>query len=245
MTKQIMLQKIYKQIKKQIKNAAFQLTGRFSHLKIGIKCNHIWYGNDYGGFYVCPDLLNKESVVYSFGIGEDISFDKAIIDKHNCNVHGFDPTPKSIKWVSSQNQIPNFHFYAYGLDSKSGAVDFFMPFNDNHVSGSLVIQNNVSEQKKVIVEMKSLFDITNSLKHNHIDIVKMDIEGSEYEVLDSIFEANISINQFLVEFHERFFENGKEKSIQFINRMKKHGFEIFAISDSYEELSFINKKFCS
>ena len=230
-------------LKNKIKKIILKLTGKFSHLKKGISCAHIWYGNSYGGFYVYPELLDENTIIYSFGIGEDISFDNAIIEKHSCKVFGFDPTPKSINWIANQKKNPNFHFYGFGLDSKSGFVDFYLPNNDEHVSGSLLKQKNVSELKKVSVEMKSFEDIIKELGHNQVDILKMDIEGSEYEVMDNILASKLSINQILVEFHERFFADGKDKTIEVIKKMKKNGYEIFAISDSYEEISFIKKSF--
>ena len=33
-------------------------------------------------------------MVYSVGLGQDISWDKALIEKYRCEVYGFDPTPK-------------------------------------------------------------------------------------------------------------------------------------------------------
>jgi FkbM family methyltransferase len=228
-------------IKNKIKKLILEITGRFSHLKKGIICKHIWYGNTYGGFYIYPELLDENTIVYSFGIGEDISFDNAIIEKHNCKVFGFDPTPKSINWIANQKTNPNFQFYGFGLDSKSGFVDFYLPINDDHVSGSLLKQTNVSELKKVSVEMKSFKDIVEKLGHKNIDVLKMDIEGSEYEVLDSILDSKVSITQILIEFHERFFADGKDKTIDIIKKMRKNGYEIFAISDSFEEVSFIKK----
>ncbi len=218
-----------------------EITGKFSHLKKEISCKHLWYGNSYRGFYVCPELLDENAIVYSFGIGEDISFDNAIIEKHSCKVFGFNPTPKSINWIANQKTHPNFQFYCFGLDSKSGFVDFYLPINENHVSGSLLKQTNLSEFKKVSVEMKSFEDIIEKLGHKNIDVLKMDIEGSEYEVLDSILASKVSITHILIEFHERFFADGKDKTIEIVNKMKKNGYEIFGISDSFEEVSFIKK----
>ena len=43
--------------------------------------------------------LNSKSVVYSIGIGTDASFDLELINTFNCEIYGFDPTPKSIRWV--------------------------------------------------------------------------------------------------------------------------------------------------
>ena len=71
---------------------------RFSHIKKQITCPVHWYGNDYGGFYLNPNIIKDGSTIYSFGIGEDISFDKAVLEAHSVQIFGFDPTPKSIKW---------------------------------------------------------------------------------------------------------------------------------------------------
>lgn len=42
------------------------------------------------------------------------------------------------------------------------------------------------------------------LHHQQIDLLKLDIEGSEYRVLDEILESQIPIHQIVVEFHDRF-----------------------------------------
>jgi hypothetical protein len=72
----------------------------------------------------------------------------------------------------------------------------------------------------------------------------MDIEGSEYDVIENILTmtTDIQVNQILIEFPDRFFENGRNKTLNSIKLLKSHGFEIFAVSSSNEEVSFINKK---
>lgn len=228
-------------VKAKVKKLLLKLSGKVRHLKRGIDCNKLWYGNEYGGFYACPDYLNHNSVVYSFGIGEDISFDRAIIEKHGCEVFAFDPTPKSINWVSRQEISEKFRFFEFGISNKSGFIDFFLPKNPNHVSGSMINQNNINIKEKVLVEMKTIRDILNELNHKHINVLKMDIEGEEYDVIDNILDNNISVDQILVEFHDRFFDNGTVKSLQTVKKLKSKGYEIFAIPDSFEEVSFIKK----
>jgi hypothetical protein len=56
-------------------------------------------GTEYGGWSLCPHLLCQESIVYSIGIGDDISFDLSLIKKFGITVNAFDPTPESVKWV--------------------------------------------------------------------------------------------------------------------------------------------------
>ena len=204
-------------VKAKVKRLILKTSGKVRHLKKRIDCNKQWYGNVYGGFYVCPDFLNINSVVYSFGIGEDASFDRDIIEKHDCNVFAFDPTPKSIRWVSRQEISEKFRFFEFGISNKSGLIDFFLPKNPDHVSGSMLRQNNVNIEEKILVEMKTIEDIMNERNHTHIDVLKMDIEGEEYDVINNILDNNISVGQILVEFHDRFFEDGVEKSLQTVN----------------------------
>ena len=93
--------------------------------------------------------------------------------------------------------------------------------------------------------MKAFGDVVKMLKHSKIDVLKMDIEGSEYDVIDDILDYDIEITQIVIEFHERFFSNGKEKSIKLIKSMNKKGYKIFAVSKSYQEISFIKKSSCN
>ena len=233
-----MIKKLLKKLKMKLKI----LTGRNSPFIKEVECRHEWYGNTYGGFYVHPDVLSKDSIVYSFGIGEDISFDKMLIENHKCNVFAFDPTPKSINWVKSQQLPSNFRFFEYGIDSKTGFVNFNMPKNKNHVSASIIKHQNVDANDFISVPMKSLTDIANEFNHNHIDLLKMDIEGSEYEIMDSILSSSLQINQILLEIHERFFVDGKTKTTKLLKTLKDNGYALFAVSASHEELSFIKIK---
>tara|TARA_R110001632_G_scaffold101693_1_gene209579 strand:- start:6372 stop:7064 length:693 start_codon:yes stop_codon:yes gene_type:complete len=219
-----------------------KLLGKYRHIQKEINYESRWFGTEYGGFYIIPELVGEHSVIYSFGIGEDISFDKELIKEFKCHVYGFDPTPKSINWCEEQTLPDNFKFFKYGLANKTGVVTFNLPKNENHVSGSIINHKNVSIEDSIDVDMKSFKDIIGIFKHKKIDVIKMDIEGSEYDTLESIFMSGIQINQIVVEFHERFFKDGKEKTIKALDLLKRNGFLLYAISDSYEELSFVNKE---
>ncbi len=215
---------------------------KVAHLEETVSCKKAWYGSSYGGFYINPDLLSNSSIVYSFGIGKDITFDLRCIKKHGCHVFGLDPTPKSIAWIKLQNIHPNFHFYEFGISSAtSGKTTFYIPENPHGTSGSLLKSSTLSITKPIEVTIKSLGDIMSELGHQHLDVLKMDIEGSEYEVLENILNSNISIGQILVEFHDRQFDQQTYRSRATVDKLQQAGYEIFAHSDTYEEISFIRK----
>ncbi|MFD1165882.1 FkbM family methyltransferase [Sphingobacterium daejeonense] len=213
--------------------------GKIAFIDIEEKRQKQWYGNGYGGFYVDPTLVPDNAIVYSFGIGEDISFDKAIIEKHGSKVYGFDPTPKSINYIKNNNTPEQFYFHPFGIGEKTGTVTFNLPKNKEHVSGSVYGHKLVDKSNAVEVLLKEFKDIVSELGHRHIDVLKMDIEGSEYAVMEGILNSGIPIKQILVETHERFFDDGLEKGKKFFKQLHDHGYRIFAISDTYQEISLV------
>lgn len=216
---------------------------KVAHLMKKVDCDHKWYGNNYGGFYINPTVLNSDSIIYSFGIGKDISFDKACMRNHGCKIFAFDPTPKSINFIGKQNLPDSFTFYSYGItEAKSGVYSFYLPENPKGVSGSLVESEAVSSEKSIEVEMRSFDDIANELGHKHIDVLKIDIEGSEYAVLDKMLDSEVTIDQLLIEFHDRLFDQENYRSKEITTKLNKKGYEVFASSSTYEEISFIHKR---
>jgi FkbM family methyltransferase len=215
----------------------------FIHMQPAVQVNCKWYGTSYGGFYIIPSLLDKSSVIYSFGTGRDISFDMECIKKHGSTVFAFDPTPMSIDWIGNQRLPDGFHFHPYGISaSATGQADFFLPANPRAISGSLVKHKEVDAAKSVKVMMKTFDDITRELNHSHIDVLKMDIEGSEYDVIDTILASPVTVDQILVEFHDRDFEQAEPRSGEAIRKLSENGYLVFGCSRSYEEISLIHKR---
>jgi len=224
---------------KRIRRTALKLIDRYTTLQPQIRQKSVWYGNKHTGFYLNPDLLDEHAVVYSIGIGEDSSFDEAVISQIGCHVFAFDPTPKSISWVKKKNLPARFHFFEVGLSAQSGVADFYLPINNNHVSGSIHSHSDLNSSEKITVNVKTLSDLVQQLGHERIDVLKMDIEGAEYEVIENILSEKIPINQLLIEFHARFFNDGRSKTRDCIRRLNQHGYRIFAASNSGQEVSFI------
>lgn len=203
---------------------------------IQIKVEKEMYGNLGAAWTVCPRSLSNQSVVYSFGVGVDISFDLALIGRYNLNVFAFDPTPGSIAWLQEQSLPDKFHFFGYGLSDHNGTMAFFPPVNNHHISHSIV---PTKQSKSFDVPVKCFAQIINELGHSTIDILKMDIEGSEYQVIADILASGIHIQQILIEFHHRFAGIGLSQTKTAIDYLYQHGYQIFHISPNGEEYSFL------
>ena len=212
------------------------IISKFCGIKLQIKINYLWFGSNYGGFYLNPDYLDNKSVIYSFGLGEDISFDLAVINKFKCKVYGFDPTPKSLNYVKQFYQ-KNLIVSGVGIGNAKGTLKFYLPKNPDHVSGSLLKNSQLDSQIEVKVD--KLVNLAGFYRHKEIDVLKMDIEGAEFDVIPDILNSNIYVKQLLVEFHPRFYLDGYIRLFRTLKLLKSHGYLCYAISSSYNELSFL------
>jgi FkbM family methyltransferase len=215
---------------------------KLTKLKIAGNSYKRWYGSEYGGFFVCEKILNNKSniLVYSCGIGKDISFDNLVLKKcKNCQIYAFDPTPLSIEWLSNQQTPDNFKFFPIGISNRDGKEKMYFPKNHS-VSYATVNLDSDTNKDEIEVEMRSIESFAAEHGHTFVDILKMDIEGSEFEVLKNLDFIKIQFGQILVEFHERFFEEGAKLLEDTLAYLSKNGYECFAISDDFE-YSFLNK----
>lgn len=212
--------------------------GRDFYCRIQERCLTERHGSKYAGWTICPINISKDSVVYSIGVGEDVSFDLSLIEKYGVDIYAFDPTPKSMEWVKSQNLPVKFNFNEYGVANYDGYIKFYPPENPNHVSHT-IFEKKATLDRAIMVPVRRLRFIMNEHGHDRIDILKMDIEGSEYAVIEDMIKSDIDVSQLLVEFHHRFENVGIEKTKDAIQLLNNHGFKIFAISPNGEEFSFI------
>lgn len=182
-------------------------------------------GTIYGGWYVPTNMnLNEKSIIYSGGVGEDMSFDLLLNDKYNCNIFLIDPTKKAIKHYEEMidfytneirftgniqtdyySKITNlnidlnkFHYLNIGLWHKSDTLKFYKQNNAEYVSQSLV--ENMFGKTYDIVNVDSIQNIMKQNNHTHIDLLKLDIEGAEINVLNKMFDDQIYPKYILIEF---------------------------------------------
>lgn len=225
---------------RKVKRVIKSLLGKNSFAKIDCDYAKERFGSEYGGWDLATGRMDANSIVYSFGVGEDASFDIALMQRFGLTVHAFDPTPKSIEWVKNQDLSPNFILHEYGIANVDGNVSFRPPDDPTHISHT-ILDRPSTESRSITVPVKRLSTIMAELGHSRIDVLKMDIEGAEYAVLDDMEQKKIRPYQILVEFHDRFPNVGIRKTKRAIRRLRKIGYGLFSISASGQEFCFILK----
>lgn len=184
-------------------------------------------GTQYGGWMIDLDMVPNNSTVISAGIGEDISFDLALIKKRGCKIVGIDPTEKSHRFVESQKDLKNFTLIKKALTEEEGdVIRLFKNTNPNHVSESIMPDHHaVSGFDSYLCEttsLETLFSI-----YNNVSVVKMDIEGSEYDVIPNLKEIPNTVEQFCIEFHHFCSSKTIEDTKAVIKKMAEFGFSKF------------------
>jgi FkbM family methyltransferase len=189
------------------------------------------FGTDYGGFYYPSNLecLNKDSIIYCVGVGEDISHDIMLSHKLDSQIFLFDPTPRAIEHVSYikglfENKAKLVNNKRYG-GGDPGYLNLLMKHKINsdniHMFNfglytedtslkfykpsnveyvSHSVVHGMKSNNYINVEVKKLKTIMNELNHTNIDLLKIDIEGCECEVLEQMIKEKIFPKYLSVDF---------------------------------------------
>jgi FkbM family methyltransferase len=196
----------------------------------------VFLGTEYGGYEILPELVSAEAVVYSVGLGEDISFDLGMIERFGCAVHGFDPTPRSLAWLEQQALPSGFRVYPFGLAEFDGIAHFAPPANPAYVSHSVLPGHGGD---RIEMPVKRLSTVMKELGHERLDVLKLDIEGAEYAVLDDLLSVGLLPKQLLVEFHHGMGGVALETTEASLDRLHDAGYRVFDARETGREFSLV------
>lgn len=181
-------------------------------------------GSVYGRKWVPTSLLNAKSIVYCVGCGEDISFDLGLIKRFGCDVYGFDPTPRAIKHVETHGQNPKYHFTPVGLWTEDTKLKFYLNDNPMWVSGSIVGLTGTTNS--IEVDVRTLKTIMRDNGHAHLDLLKIDVEGVEYDIFNDLIEHRIFPACITVDFDQ---PTPLKKTRAMIQTLDQHGYDLVKI----------------
>ena len=204
--------------------AARRASGNEPAVQVEIELPLDFHGNDYCGWCIPKNTLSASSVVVDIGVGEDISFSQSLIDRFGCTVHGFDPTPRAIAYVG-RLAPRNFVLHQFGVSAESGQATFYLPNDETFVSGSLHKAGHLGARSLAVplTGIREVFDIVGATR---ISLLKLDIEGSEYDLIgsDAFQECAGRIDLLCIEFHHRWPEFGVRATLAAVSTLRGLGF---------------------
>lgn len=212
---------------------------------------------------ILKNYLNEDSICYCAGAGDDISFETALFQCYRSNIFIIDPlvnldnngkkhtlskTKDALEIIGNPDKVK---LIKVALSDKNGSFEFRKNPQGNSYSltkDSLLWKDTTPHPRHkpaTEVPCKDIYSLMREYKHDKIDLLKLDIEGSEYKVLNDILEKNITIGFLNVEFHGEWLNDkwgncAKYKDLyEIILKLEKKGFDkIF--EHKYREYGFIN-----
>lgn len=139
------------------------------------------------------------------------------------NIFAIEPHPDNLEILKQNlviNKANNIQIIPYALSDKKETTKLW--FKTNKYDGATVQQG--STQNKSFVEVKTI-TLKEIAMDKKIDILKMDIEGAEYEILKK--EAprlSQRVNKLVLEYHDKYHQDGRNVLVKLL---KKNGFQLF------------------
>lgn len=197
----------------------------------------VYCGGD-AGFQIVPSLLQgKESLTaYSFGIGFDFSFEMELVQKYGMEVHAFDPSPGVVEEMQRQNLPDGLRYYPYGLSDQDALKTFYCPSPGTDYSEYFVSWTGNEKTQMQVYRLSTLME---KLGHGHLDLLKMDVEGSEFLAIPDILDAGIIFDQLCIETHTRIFPDSVHKMRSLKRLLNSYGYLL--VSNGRQEQTYIRK----
>jgi hypothetical protein len=122
-----------------------------------------------------------------------------------------------------ENHGSHFRFFPVGLAGREGHLTLAPPRDSQE--GSWFSHRQAEET--IQVPCTDLASLMRKNGHERIDLLKIDIEGSEYEVIDNLLERRIPVRQICVEFHHGMLPGVRRRqSIRSILKLLAAGYQL-------------------
>jgi hypothetical protein len=144
-------------------------------------------------------------IVYSMGSNNEFSFERRVRTiAPGCEIHTFDPTVKETGDGEDAYDIYHGDFGFGGKDAEGGKFP-----------------------------VKSIATIMKEMKHTHVDYLKADVEGYEWEFLSTVDWSTTKVGQILIEFHPQLGRGGVEPTAKDIDavftKLEEAGYRLISL----------------
>jgi FkbM family methyltransferase len=174
---------------------------------------------------VIESRLTSGATVLAGGAGRDISFELELAGRLGCRVALFDPSPTGREMMANLPQLPDtLRFFPLGLAGRSSRVSFALPSDPNE--GSFRVATPAQSVSGIEFECLGPRDSMLRAAMDSLELLKLDIEGFEYDFIDAMLRANIRPAQIAVEFHHFMPGISMMKTLAVTRQLLRAGYQI-------------------
>jgi len=193
--------------------------------KIVTFCNHTFI----------TSLLGSDSYVIDLGANRG-EFSQAMVKRYRCRVYACEPVPEYYDQIKESERCKK---YAYGISRKNGPMSLIRP---DDLCPSLYHSNETKKDTTVFATGVVYNSFLKEIKLSTIDLLKVDIEGAEIDLFNSMSVADVMAHtQITVEFHDFLFPQLNERVEQIKGKIGDSGFYQIPFSLDNSDILFVRK----
>lgn len=178
-------------------------------------------GGDYGAWHIPLGAVQPDWTCYCVGAGSDVSLERELLRRHGVTVRSFDPFEV---WANVSLEelgtFPRYSFHVVAIAAEDGPLR--MRGRQDHEHGS-VSAAGLHEGDEFVMEGRSLESIAAELGDPRVDLLKLDIEGSEYDVLAATDLDALGVQVLCVELHHT---SSPRRAHALLESLDRRGFDV-------------------
>jgi len=175
-------------------------------------------------------------------IGQHSLFAGSIVGNSG-KVYSFEPIPYIYNQLLDSVKINHFEniitAHNTALGEKDGTETLYV--ETNNVGGSSIVGHHGIENKKISITIKKVDDILANVER--INMIKIDVEGYEYEVLSGMQKTLARCNPIIIlEFSgQLYFAKDKTRGEKIISLLENAGYDLYDIEDYMKKVTSKNE----
>ncbi len=164
--------------------------------------------------------LNLDSIVFDVG-GYEGDWAAEIAARYKCSIYVFEPVKKFFSGIQdrfkSNFQVKVFQF---GIGAKDENLEIAVMDESSSVFRNKSQRHQDITKQKIMLKSINTFVVENNI--SHIDLIKINIEGGEYDLLESMISSGLikNILNVQVQFHD-FVQNAGERMNKIKNKLRE------------------------
>jgi FkbM family methyltransferase len=162
--------------------------------------------------YILPKMTHKSAFL---DIGANVGNHTAALAPFFEQVIAFEPNPRTSKLLEANAMLfSNVSVRSYGLSNEEGIIQ--TSYSDENVGGASVTSQSTNKNK-VEFHLKRLDDQLPTEQRSSVSLIKLDVEGHEYEVLcGAVMTLKESSPLILFEINVGEIKHGSTKAKEFL-----------------------------
>ena len=194
---------------------------QLSRLSVRPAPDLIHLGSPYGGWIVPGGLIEASWLCYSVGAGGDIGFDLELIERYGTTVRAFDAVAGYVEDAIAQaGGEPRFSAHHAAIATVDGPLR--MQVTHDPQSRSVSSAGLYESEQFLELPGRTLPSLMAEFGDDHIDLLKLDIEGGEYELMPTIGLRDLGVKVFAVQLHHT---GSVREARALIDRLREEGYE--------------------